>query len=69
MTYKDWMNQVDALLNARIGFTHLDLPDQMWHDIYDSGADPEEALEELFGEYDPMDEGATFMRNAIMGGE
>jgi hypothetical protein len=66
VTYKEWLEAIDKILLEKIELSHMDLPDQLWRDAYDRGEEPQEALENFYGDIDDID---TFMQNAVMGGE
>ena len=41
--FKNWMNEVDQIIDGICGLSYLDLPDICYRDLFDSGCDPEEA--------------------------
>lgn len=50
-TFVEWMAEVDRLIALRLlGLTSADLPDHLWHDDYDSGVTPEEAVDDYMEE-------------------
>lgn len=62
--YETWMEAVDRIFLLKIGMTSGDLRDRLWRDSYDSGATPEEAILELCGDPDDIEE---FYRQEIVG--
>lgn len=47
MSYNEWIAQVDALLVKAIGVSHDDLEDYLWHDDFEDGLEPVEAVDEF----------------------
>ncbi len=43
LTFEDWMKQIDAIISARTGLTHDDLPDVCYRDWYEDGMSPKRA--------------------------
>jgi len=43
--FREWMREVDAYLEQRLGMSSDDLPDWLYRDDYDDGLSPEEAAE------------------------
>lgn len=50
MTFAQWMVQVDRVIGAACGLTHLDLADWNYRDAFDSEVTPEEAAESVLEE-------------------
>jgi hypothetical protein len=46
VTYEQWMAEVDAILESRVGLVQLDLPDWLSRDAYEEGLSPEEGADE-----------------------
>ena len=40
MSFEAWMQRVDAILESRVGLSHLDLADICYRDMYDDGDTP-----------------------------
>ena len=49
MNFEQWMAEVNRELSDRIGITSDDCRDRCWYDLFDSGAEPIEAIAEEFG--------------------
>jgi len=47
MSFEEWMEEVDKEVTDRSGLSVNDLPDINFRDLFLSGADPEEAAEEV----------------------
>lgn len=47
MTFSEWMDAVDVVLEARIGLCSSDLEDQCYADMYEDGYSPESAADEV----------------------
>lgn len=50
LNFNEFMNEVDTIIISKIGLTSEDLDDYNWHDEYESGSTPEEAVES-FADY------------------
>jgi hypothetical protein len=50
--FRDFMNLVDLELVQRMGFTHNDMPDLYWRDMFDNELTPEEAAQEAIEEWE-----------------
>lgn len=61
MTFKQWLQRVDAILVAALGLGHRDLRDRNWRDAFDDGYTPEEAVEDLVGGLDDDNIDETMM--------
>lgn len=46
MSFAEWMKAVDRACAARVGLSIHDLPDVCFRDLFDSGCDPSEAVDE-----------------------
>ncbi len=60
LTQKEWLGQVDAILESRIGLGHSDLADSNFFDLWEDDGSPEEGAEECLAEddlYGPAVEG------------
>ncbi len=42
-TFEQWLDAVDAAIDAQIGLTSMDLPDVAYRDWYDDGLPPSRA--------------------------
>ena len=47
MTFPQWMQTVDQLLEAALGLSSNDLVDQCWRDMFDDGMPPREAVADI----------------------
>lgn len=45
--FREWMRNVDREITTSIGVGVYDFPDHLWHDLYDSGLDAQEAAIEF----------------------
>lgn len=51
-SFREWMREVDGIIQATIGVSFHDMPDLVFvRDIYDSGAFPDEAAEEIMEDW------------------
>lgn len=50
MTFEAWLQLVDRELVGMCGFTHADLPDTSYHDMYDDGCTPTEVAGTVLAE-------------------
>ena len=64
LTFQQWMREVDQILVDHIGFSSMDLRDRMWRDSYDAGDLPANAIEDLVG---PLDNIEEMMNNELYG--
>ena len=64
LTFHQWMEEVDQILVNHIGFSSMDLRDRMWRSSYDAGDLPTEAIEDLVG---PLDDIEQMMSNELYG--
>ena len=64
LTFQQWMREVDQILVDHIGFSSEDLRDRMWRVSYDAGDLPTEAIEDLVG---PLDNIEEMMNNELYG--
>ena len=47
MTFKQWMREVDSILESNLGIGYMDLVDQCWRDMFDDGLSPGEATSDI----------------------
>lgn len=45
-TFDEWCREVNLVMIQRCSLGMDDLPDQTWHDWYDSGLTPDEAVQQ-----------------------
>ena len=64
MTYQEWIKEVDRILVANTGFASSDLRDRCWYDSFEAGESPRDAVNELCGDVDDLEE---FMRDELFG--
>ena len=50
LTFKQWLNAVDSILENAIGFGHDHIRDCNWRDMFDDGITPAEATEEIIAD-------------------
>ena len=50
MTFTQWLSAVDTELYRRVGLSHDDLEDWLWHDAFEEGCSPKDAVEDFLSE-------------------
>ena len=50
MNFKQWMKQVDTLLERGIGLSSMDISDKCWRDMFDDGITPKEAVSDIIAD-------------------
>lgn len=40
MTFEQWLEKVNAIIESKVGLSYQDLPDCSYHDWYDEGVSP-----------------------------
>jgi hypothetical protein len=64
MGYENWLREVDNILFNSVGVTSGDMRDRLWRDTYECGDSPADAIFELCGDVDDIEQ---FMEDELFG--
>ena len=62
--FEQWMKAVDDVLENKVGLSSSCMRDRLWHNSYEAGETPEEAIQELCGDPDDYE---NFMNEELFG--